>query len=280
VRDYGDLMLEAPETDASTLRSCVLAVSVLHDIDLEPADDGVRVPDRSGSLVTWAMIRQVLHGAPPEGENARGRVAALLRLHRLVGDLGDDAGACFGEAARLVALPPGHADHLGPDWVVQHLPGGALDLGYGVHGLLDEPDRCVPLAPSLGARTGVVGRESWTAIREYTERMGALAAARLAQDSRGGVIRPVGGCDVLALLASRTLRKHLAAGDTVGMRAIAAPTRVRAWYDLRHMDPAFVQAAWQLTDEPERGLATPLLVTADEVALPRPATRRGRHASY
>lgn len=272
-------MLEAPGTDLTALRSCVLAVSVLHDIDLEPADDGVRVPDASGSLVTWPTIRQVLHGAPPEGESARRRVAALLRLQRMVTDLGAEAGACFREAARLVALPPGHAEHLGPGWVVQHLPGGALDLGYGVHGLLDEPDRCVPLAPTLATRTGLASRESWTAMREYAERMGVLAAARLAQDGRGGVIRPVGGCDVLTLLTSRTLRKHLAAGDSVGMRAIAAPTRIRAWYDLRHMDPGFVQAAWQLTDEPDRGLDTPLLVTADEVAVPRPATRRGRHAS-
>jgi hypothetical protein len=273
-------MPDAIGTDETALRRCVLAVSVLHDLDLAPADDGVRVPDENGVLVTWAMIAQVagaeLEAAEPA---ARHRVATLLRLHRMVSELADEATACFREALRLVALPPGHIDHLGPDWVIQRLPGGALDLGFGVYGLLDEPDRCVPLPPSVAERVGVQGRESWAAMREYTERMGALAAARLARDGREGVIRPVGGCDVLSLMASRTLRKHLAEGDGTGMRAVASPTRQRAWYDLRHMDPGFVQAAWQLTDEQDRGLAIPLLVTADEVAVPQ-QPRRGKHAAF
>ena len=271
-------MPDAIGNDETALRRCVLAVSVLHDLDFVPADDGVRLPDADGVLVTWPMIRQVVGPEPAEGATARHRVAALLRLHRMVAELGDGAGAHFREALRLIALPPGHIDHLGPDWVVQKLPGGALDLGYGVYGVLDEPDRCVSLPPSLAARVGVQSRESWAALREYTERMGALAAARLSRDGREGVIRPVGGCDVLALLTSRTLRKHLAEGDGVGMRAVASPTRQRAWFDLRHIDPGFVRAAWQLTDEPDRGLDTPLLVTADEVAVPRHSARRGRHA--
>ncbi|MBT0769188.1 hypothetical protein KIH74_09675 [Kineosporia sp. J2-2] len=271
-------MHHAPEADGTALRRCVLAVSVLDDIDLEPADDGVLVPDLTGVLVTWQMIRQVVGSEPAESETARHRVGVLLRLHRLAADLGDEAAAGFREALRLVALPPGHADHLGPDWVVQALPGGALELGYGVYGLLDDPDRCVPLPPSLAARVGARGRDSWAALREYTERMGALSAARLARDGVSGVIRPVGGCDVLALLTSRTLRKHLAEGDGVGMRAVASPTRQRAWYDLRHVDPDFVRTAWHLTDGPERGLETPLLVTTDEVAVPR-QPRRGRHAA-
>jgi hypothetical protein len=271
-------MPDAIGTDETALRRCVLAVSVLHDLDLAPADDGVRLPDANGVLVTWAMIAQVAGAEPGEEAPARHRVAALLRLHRLVSELGDEAAAGVREALRLVALPPGHIDHPGPDWVVRRLPGGALDLGYGVYGLLDEPDRCVPLAPSLTERLGLQGRDSWSAVREYTERMGTLAAARLARDGREGVIRPVGGCDVLSLMASRTLRRHLAEGDGTGLRAVASPTRQRAWYDLRHMDPGFVQAAWQLTDEPDRGLAIPLLVTADEVAVPQ-QPRRGKHAA-
>ncbi|GAB6903800.1 hypothetical protein [Kineosporia succinea] len=271
-------MPDASGTDGTSLRRCVLAVSVLDDIDLHPGDDGVRIPDHEGVHVTWPMIGQVVGDLPPESPVARHRVATLLRLHRMVGELGSEARPAFREALRLVALPPGHIDHLGPDWVIQTLPGGALELGYGVYGLLDEPDRCVPLAPSLAARVGIGGRDSWAALREYTERMGALAAARLERDGRQGVIRPVGGCDVLALLTSRTLRRHLAEGDGVGMRAVASPTRQRAWYDLRNLDPSFVQAAWLLTDEADRGLEIPLLVTPDEVAVPR-QPRRGRHAS-
>jgi hypothetical protein len=79
--------------------------------------------------------------------------------------------------------------------------------------------------------------------------MGALAAARLARDGVSGVIRPVGGCDVLALLSSRTLRRHLAAADGSGMRSVAVPTRRRGWFDITRVDPAFVRAAWSLTDE-------------------------------
>ncbi|MCD5314214.1 hypothetical protein [Kineosporia babensis] len=254
-------------------------MSVLHDIDVVPSEQGVLVPDADGALVAWADIRQVVGTADPEGATARHRVTILLRLHRMISELGDEAITCFREALRLIALPPGHVDNLGADWVIQRLPGGALELGYGVYGLLDEPDRCVPLPPSVAARVAVRGHESWAAMREYTERMGALAAARLNRDGREGVIRPVGGCDVLSLLTSRTLRKHLAEGDGVGMRAVASPTRQRAWYDLRHIDPGFVQTAWHLTDEADRGLEIPLLVTVDEVAVPRQSAQRGKGTS-
>ena len=62
-------MPDAIGTDETALRRCVLAVSVLHDLDLAPADDGVPVPDENGVLVTWAMIAQVAGpaqaGPPP-----------------------------------------------------------------------------------------------------------------------------------------------------------------------------------------------------------------------
>jgi hypothetical protein len=103
--------------------------------------------------------------------------------------------------------------------------------------------------------------------------MGALAAARLGRDGTEGVIRPVGGCDVLALLASPSLRRHLATGDGSGLRAVAVPMRRRGWYDLSRIDPAFVGAAWSATDEIDRGVAHPLLVTAEEVSLSPPRSR-------
>jgi len=54
------------------------------------------------------------------------------------------------------------------------------------------------------------------------------------------------------------------------MRAVAVPDRRRGWLDPSRIDPAFVGAAWTATDPPWRGIAVPLLVTADEVGAARP----------
>jgi hypothetical protein len=255
-------------TGAVQLRQCVLAVSVLKDLDLTPSDHGVVLPGARGLTVSWEAVAQAVAAFPPDGPIARRRVEMLLRLHRLALDLGSDASHHLQAAARLVALPAGHAEHPGGGWTREVLRGGALELGIGVHGLLDERDRTVPLPPSVLTAIGVPPGRWWPRLREHTERMGALSAARLGRDGPAGVIRPVGGCDVLALLASRTLRRHLANGDGVGMRGVAVPTRRRGWFDVREVDPAFVRAAWGLTEEHERGLHIPLLVTAEEVAIP------------
>jgi hypothetical protein len=99
--------------------------------------------------------------------------------------------------------------------------------------------------------------------------MGELARRRLRRD-RATEIRPVGGCDALTLLASRTLRTALAGADGTGLQTVAVPRRVRGWTDLRRVDPAFLASVWLLTDDTERGVDRPLLVTRDEVALPAP----------
>ena len=78
----------------------------------------------------------------------------------------------------------------------------------------------------------------------------------------------MGGCDVLALLASSALRRQLATGDGSGMRALAVPMRTRGWFELSRIDPAFTLTAWSATDDFDRGVPCPLLVTADEVSLP------------
>jgi hypothetical protein len=264
VSHYGDPM----SIDAVPLRQCVLAVSVLNDLDVSPADEGVRLPGDRRFVVGWTEIAQAIGDFPADGAIARHRVEQLLRLHQLVQDLGPDAGRHLLASARVVALPPGHAEHPGPAWTREVLRGDALELGIGVHGLVREVDRTVPLPPSVLAAMGVSAARWWPRLREHADRMGALCAARLNRDGPSGVIRPVGGCDVLALLSSRTLRRHLADGDGSGMRSLAAPTRRRAWFDVSRVDPAFVQAAWALTDEHERGLHLPLLITADEVGLP------------
>jgi hypothetical protein len=272
--------------DHVALRRCVLAVSVLADVDVLPSDDGARLPGASPVLIGWDEIAAAA-GPDVESDVARVRVEDLLRLHALVAELGGAATERLRSAARVIALPAGHADHLGPAWVREHLRGGALELGVGVHGLITAPvraandpvrdgmDRVVPLHPGVATAAGIDTARWWPHLKRHADRMGALAAARLGQDGTvEGVIRPVGGCDVLALLASPSLRRHLATGDGTGLRALAVPMRRRGWYDLKRVDPAFVGAAWSATDELDRGVPRPLLVTADEVTLaagvPRP----------
>jgi hypothetical protein len=270
-----------PIIDELPLRQCALAVSVLADIDLTPADDGVVLPRASagrvgtagasgtaGVLVRWEALAEAVGGYPTHSEIARHRVTTLLRLHRLAMELEGEAKQRFHSAARVMALPVGHAEHPGASWVQQPLRGNALQLGIGVQGLLDEPDRAVPVPLSVLQAIGVEPADWWPPLREHAERMGALCATRLTRGGTNGVIRPVGGCDVLALLSSRSLRRHLAEGDGSGLRALAIPTRRRGWYDTSHIDPAFVQAAWSLTDELDRGLPRPVLVTSDEVSIP------------
>jgi hypothetical protein len=254
--------------DHVALRRCVLAVSVLADVDVVPADAGVTLPGPPAVTIPWEQVA-LAAGADPEGDVARLRVEELLKLHAVVAGLGADAADRLRSAARVLALPPGHADHLGPAWVREPLMGGALELGIGVHGMLGDVDRVTPLHPGVALAAGAVETRWWPHLRRHVDRMGALAAARLGRDGREGVIRPVGGCDVLALLASPSLRRHLAAGDGSGMRAVAVPMRRRGWYDLSMVDPAFVGAAWSATDEFDRGVPRPLLVTVDEVALSR-----------
>ena len=181
-------------------------------------------------------------------------------------------------SARLLALPADHAAHPGAGWSLHRPMGGALECGIGLLGALDDPDELVPLPPSLvrtaGSRCASGGPASWRTPRRWggcsstgsgatphgTRRPAAATDSQL-------VLRPVGGVDVPTLLTTHVLRSHLARSDGSGMRAVAVPMRSRGWYDLARIDPAFVQAAWSATDELQRGLSRPVLVTADEVAL-------------
>lgn len=267
------------------LRQCVLAVSVLADVDLVPDDNGVVVPGspdgRSAGQesqeatplhVTWAEVAETLGGLDPMSSAGRLRVTTLLQLYRLVADharRAEDVAPKLRNAARALALPADHPLHAGPGWVRQRLQGGALDLGVGLLGLGGDPDDVQPLPPSLARRLDLRPELWWPDLDDHVERMGGLAATRISRDGRP-VLRPVGGCDALTLLASSALREHLATGDGTGMRAVAAPNRRRAWFDLAQIDPAYTAAVWSITEEAERGLPTPLLVTRHEVVLVDP----------
>jgi len=179
-----------------------------------------------------------------------------------------------------MALPADHAQHPGPRWVQERLAGGLLDLGVGLHGLEADPEQTVALAPGIAVAAGIDVARWWPSLREHADRMGSLAASRLRRSrDPQSVLRPVGGCDVPAMLASRPLREFLAHADGTGMRAVAVPTLRRGWFDLRRIDPAFVGAAWSATEPDDRGLPRALLVTADEVALAGGGDQPSRYAT-
>ena len=260
------------------LRRCALAVSVLDDIPIEPREHGVLLgldwDDPVRTTVPWVRLEQALAGADPETTTGRLRLRDWMRART----------ALTAEPStvrrRLVplGLPAGHALHPGPAWVREPVPGGLIGLGLGLRVAARScttgagaDDAVVALAPSVLACAGLDARHWWPPVRERLDELALLAIERLTRDD-GGLLTPTGGCDVLTLLGSRWLREHLAGGDGTGMRALAAPMRTRAWFDLARIDPAFVAAAAAATDEEHRGVSRPLLVTADEVALAPAAT--------
>jgi len=262
------------------LRRAVLAACVLDDVDLEQAPRGVTLAGTGGSAVDleWSAVADALAGHDPLSPVGRARVACLLGPARLAADHGRGAPQALREVSRLLALPPDHALHPGPGWVRGRVLGGALEVGIGFRGRTG-PDRVLPVAPAALTAAGADPWPWWEELALHAERMGELVAQRLGVLARRrSALRPAGGCDVLTLLASRTLRKALAGLDGTGMRAVAVPERDRGWFDLSRVDPAFVTAAWAATDGPARGLARPLLVTGDEVVLARRGGRPERHA--
>ncbi|NYD24532.1 hypothetical protein [Kineococcus aurantiacus] len=252
---------DQPSPVRALLRRCVLATSVVDDLDLELDDEGVRLPGTAD--LAWDDLARAAGEAPEE--TARLRVAALLHAHAEL----------HRDDARVVplAVPVGADRHPAAGWAHRGLLGGALDLGLGVVVPRGRSERLLPL-PEVSARA--TGRPVLPGEADLArlEGFGALVVERLVRDAGGsgdGVLRPVGGCDVPTLLASRTLREHLVAGPDRSpgnlLRAVAVPDRTRGWFDLTRIDPAYVGAAWVATDPAERGLRRPVLVTREEVAL-------------
>ena len=245
------------------LRRGVLAVSVLHDVDVEPDADGVVLPGSPALRIRWTECRRALAGADPESDAGRLRLAAWLLARRWAADV-DPHHLLL--ALRPVGLPVEHALHPGLDWVRVRLLGDALDLGLGAAGIdPTDPDRVVVLPTAALDVAGIDPEVAWGAASRELERLGALAAERVRLDPRRQ-LRPIGDADVVTLLGARSLRASLAAASG-GMAAVAVPMRRRGWADLTLVDPAFAPAACAATSPAERGFPRPLLVTADEVAL-------------
>ncbi len=252
---------EVHAPDSVELRRIALAVSVLDDIDIVPLDDGVMLAGEEPVEVSWLELRRAVAGADAESELARARVRTWLHGRRIAAahDLEE-----LRQLARPVGLPVDHALHPGLDWVRHRVLGGVMDLGFGFVGVGHDPDAVAIVPQGALDAAGVDPGPWWPVARDYLERMGAIAAARLADNP---TLRPIGDCDVLTLLGSRTLRRALCGKDGTGMRAAAVPMRTRGWLDLSRIDPAYTAAAAAATDEVDRGFPRPLLLTEDEVTL-------------
>lgn len=246
------------------LRRCALAVAVLHDLDIVPAIDGLVLPGEPALAVSWNECRRALGGEDPESDDGRHRLARWLLLRRWVADrpLEDLA-----ERVRPFGACVDSPLHPGLDWVRRRVLGDALDLGLGLVGIdPNDPDRVIPVPQRLLELAGLELDEQWPNAVVYLERMGRMAAERLAR-TPGAPLRPMGDCDVVTLLGSLTFRAAIANAVPDGMRTLAVPMRSRGWLDLHRVDPAFSSAAARLTAAEDRGFSRPLLVTREEVAL-------------
>ena len=245
------------------LRRGVLAVSVLHDVDIEPARLGVRLPGEPKVWVSWTECRRALAGHSPDSDEGRTRLTAWLTARRWAADLGHEH---LRLALRPVGLPVDHLLHPGLGWVCRRVLGDALDLGLGAVGLdPSDPERVVLLPTDVLDASGIDVPSAWDGAEAELERLGGLAAERLRLDTKG-VLRPFGDADVVTLLGSRTLRAALAE-QAGGMAAVIAPMRRRGWTRIGLVDPAFGPAAAAATGAADRGFARPLLLTSDEVTL-------------
>ncbi len=250
-------------TESRALRLGALAVSVLYDLDLQPAGKGVVLTGPIPVEVSWVQFRQALAGHNPDSDAGRERLARWLLARREIAQLTLPE---LGERARPVGLPRGHSRHPGPTWVREHVPGSALDLGLGILGLDPRAPNEVMVVPTdVWVAAGIDPARWWFLARAYLKAMALLAARRNRLAPRDG-LRPMGDCDVVTLLASMAYRSALVAGHD-GMTTVAVPMRSRGWTDLRAIDPAFAVTAAALTAPAEQGFAGPLLVTADEVVL-------------
>ena len=238
-------------------------MSVLHDVDLEPAGFGMTLTGEPRVWLPWTECRHALAGRSPETPAGRERLAAWVLARRWAADAGRDAVV---EALRPVGLPFDHVLHPGLEWVRERVPGSVLDLGLGAVGLdPQDPDRVVLLPVPALDDLGVDLEGAWALARVRLEQMGALAAERVARDPKGQ-LRPFGDCDAVTLLGARSLRTALAR-QAGGLAAAVVPMRRLGWTQLRLIDPAFGPAAAAASLAEDRGFVRPLLLTADELTL-------------
>jgi len=151
-------------TALTALRQCLLAVSVVHDVDLLPASDGVTVTGYPEIPVSFAEIAGALGDIDPSTPRAHARVDRWLRLRRAIADRSLEE---LAETIRPVGLPIGHELHPGPSWVRQPVLGGCLDLRAGTvgepqRGTYAEEPHAVRIDQQVGCRRSQASFEPWS----------------------------------------------------------------------------------------------------------------------
>lgn len=258
------------------LRQAVLAVSVLDDVAVSidigagdrPGDPAVLVTGEEGrsTRLTWSDIEVAVGrwSHEPGHEVPRGRLRTVMAAALLAAA----GSAHLAAAARIRVEPEASGLHDGPTWA-------RMRLGRGVcAGWALAPDALtapLPLIPVPSLVPYLPGEADWALALRTTERLADVLVERLRRDlaeQRPLVLRPVADVDVCTMLVAPRLRAWLAGIDGDGLATLSVPDRSRGWTDLRRIDPAFVTAAWAATEPLQRGFARPLLVSAEEVALP------------
>jgi hypothetical protein len=245
---------------------------VIDSVDAFPTDTGVELREGSTLLLPWSEIDQAVGPLDPDTARARTRLRTWFKLRARLAVLGD-----VERRARAVGLPVGHALHPGPTWPRVSVPGGAVDLGLGVVGLLDDPDTVVVVPTALMTAAGLDTGPWWPALVHTLEQTGRLAAERFRLDD-SAPLRPFGDFDVITLLASSAFRADVCRTDPLGWRTAAVPMRQRGWLDLSRIDPAFAAAAALATEPDERGFTRAVLVTPEEVVLTSAGGQAAEHA--
>jgi hypothetical protein len=258
-----------PLVPVAALRRCVLAVSVLSDIDVTPADDGFMIVGSPNIFISLGQCRAALGDAAPDSDEGRALLARFVTVRQWIEQ---HVAAELPELARPVALPVDHTLHPGAGWAHKHILGGCLDLGLGLVGLQPaNRESVVVVHPAIFDAIEVDPTAWWPSAIGYLEDMGAMATARWRRQPKAP-LRPMGDCDVVTLLASVVFRGAVCS-DSDGLRAAVVPMRTRGWLDPGRIDPAFAHAAAALTSAEERGFPRPVLLTVEEVTMVPPGGR-------